>query len=90
MKKQLLETGNTTKSIKPAKTKKYKLAINNYLKQHMRRKKLNRIKVEDLILNNPFIKEMAQKFSSNKEKEIDTENQREFITELPFFMKQKM
>ena len=43
MKKQLLETGNTTKSIKSAKTKKYKLAINNYLKQHMRRKKLNRI-----------------------------------------------
>lgn len=90
MKKQLLETGNTTKSIKPAKTKKYKLAINNYLKQHLRRKKLNRIKVEDLILNNPFIKEMAQKFSSNKEKEIDTENKSEFITELPFFMKQKM
>ena len=90
MKKRLLETGNTTKSIKSAKTKKYKLAINNYLKQHMRRKKLNRIKVEDLILNNPFIKVLAQKFSSNKEKEIDTENQSEFITELPFFMKERM
>ena len=90
MKKQLLETGNTTKSIKPAKTKKYKLAINNYLKQHMRRKKLNRIKVEYLILNKPFIIDKTQKFSSNKEKEIDTENQSEFITELPFFMKERM
>ena len=90
MKKQLLETGNTTKSIKSAKTKKYKLAINNYLKQHMRRKKLNRIKVEDLILIKPFIIDKTQKFSSNKEKEIDTENQSEFITELPFFMKERM
>ena len=90
MKKQLFEIGNTAKSIKSAKTKKNKIAINNYLKQHMRRKKLNRIKVEDLILTNPFIIDMTQKFSSNKEKEIDTEYKNEFITELPFFMKEKI
>ena len=89
MKKQLFTTGNSTESIKSIKTKKYKRATNHYLEQYMRRKKLNNIKVEELILNIPFIIDTTKKFSSNNEKEIDTENKNESIIELPLFMKEK-
>ena len=89
MKKNLFTTGNSTESIKSIKTKKYKRANNHYLEQYMRRKKLNNIKVEELILNIPFIIDTTKKFSSNNEKEIDTENKNESIIELPLFMKEK-
>ena len=89
MKKQLFTTGNSTESIKSIKTKKYKRATNHYLEQYMRKKKLKSIKIEDLILNIPFIIDTTKKISSNNEKEIDTENKNESIIELPLFMKEK-
>ena len=78
------------KAIKSREANKKKRAINHFLRQHMRKKKISDSIVKYSLLNTLFSKDAPKKSSLNEDKAIfNNVNNQNHIIYLPFFMNSK-
>ena len=87
MKKKFLLTRILCES---RKTKKNKRAKTFFIRQHMKRKQKLNFDIEKTVLDMLFNEDKPKKSSFNEDNEMNAENvenEADFITELPLFMK---
>ena len=82
MKKKLFPTRIRIKS---RKRKNNKRAKTFFIRQHMKRNKKFHFYIKKTVLDMPFNEDKPQVSSSNEDNEMNSENERGFITELCLF-----